>query len=107
MSPCVSCRPVSERWMLHRSAISAHPNPTTVFASVRIAVLAHQQDVSISRQRDDSDRARMADVLARGLFAVGQAHDVAVHVQEASGVDLLAGDEVLGEVFPLQGATGS
>jgi len=76
-------------------------------AAVRIAVLAHQQHPAIVQGRHDSDRAGVADVLAHGLAAVRQPHPVPMHMQEPAGIDFFAGEQVLGEILPLQGATGS
>jgi hypothetical protein len=69
------------------------------------AVLAHEQDLAVARQRHDADGARVAHVLSRVVWLPsGRRTMFAMHLQEAAGVHLFAGDELLGEILPLHWA---
>lgn len=54
----------------------------------RVAVLALEHEAAVGQQRHDHHRAGVDDVLAHRGRAVGQAHEVAPHVQEVALVDL-------------------
>src|SRR5688572_14971643 len=66
---------------------------------MRIAELALEHHLPVVQQSEDHHRARMADVLAQRLAAVGQAHAVAVHLEQPTRVHQLALQERLDEVL--------
>ena len=66
-----------------------------------VAELALEQQPAVVEQRDDRDRAGVADVFAAAFAAVGQAHGVAVHLEELAVEHQLPGDKVLSKVGAL------
>src|SRR6267378_5404690 len=67
-------------------------------APMGVAELPLEQHAAVVEDRRDRHGARVADVLARPLAAVGKAHHVALHFEEHAVVDALPRDEVLGEI---------
>src|SRR5690606_13866121 len=67
-------------------------------AADRIAELALEQHAPVVQHGNDDHRARMHDVLAPGLAAVGQAHGVAARLQETAIAQRLAVDQGFGQV---------
>src|SRR6185436_17263887 len=64
---------------------------------VRVAELALEHDLAVLGQRDDRDRAGVADVFAGALPAIRQRHRVAMHLEERAVVHHLAGEPAFGE----------
>jgi hypothetical protein len=67
-------------------------------APVRVAELTLEQHLAAVEERHHRDRAGVADVFARAAAAVGQAHRIAVHLEQAAVEHQAAADAVLGQV---------
>jgi hypothetical protein len=76
---------------LARGQLQEHP-------AQRIAVLALEEQPVVVEDGDDGDGAGMGDPLAQALVAVGQAHPVAMDLQQFSVEDRFSGKGFLGEV---------
>jgi len=61
-------------------------------------MLALEQEVAVVEHRDDHRRARVNDVLAGRFGAVGQAHPVLLHMQQAAAIFVAGIQRVFGEV---------
>src|SRR5207248_3741377 len=82
------------RDLLARFVQGARRNLPELAAS-DIAKLSNQDDATVRLARDDANRARVPDDLARGEVPVGQPDLVAIHLEEFAAVDFLTFDRFL------------
>ncbi|MNT39194.1 hypothetical protein D3C72_1754220 [compost metagenome] len=72
----------------------------------RIAELALHQHGAVGEQRDHHHRARVDDVLAPGLLAVGQPDDVLLEGKELAAMDRGRGDAHFLQCVVVRGVAG-